>query len=95
MLVAGDFATPIPGDAVTASGSGLDPHISPDNAAIQESRVAKARGISADDLQKLIDANTDQPGLGILGDPGVNVLMLNLALDSKYPVHAAAPTTTK
>jgi K+-transporting ATPase ATPase C chain len=82
--------TPIPADAVTASGSGLDPHISPANAAIQKARIAKARGISADDVQKLIDQHTDGPDLGILGDPGVNVLMVNLALDAKYPL---APAT--
>ncbi len=84
-LVAGDFAQPIPGDAVTASGSGLDPHISPANAGIQAARVAKARGVSAEQLRQLIDEHTDRPSLGVLGEPGVNVLMLNLALDAKYP----------
>jgi K+-transporting ATPase ATPase C chain len=92
VLVAGDFAQPIPGDAVTASGSGLDPHISPDNAAIQAARVAAARGISVDKVQALIDKNTDKPGLGFLGDPGVNVLMLNLALDAAYPLPAPPAT---
>ncbi|MGA3067289.1 MAG: potassium-transporting ATPase subunit C [Tepidisphaeraceae bacterium] len=91
VVIAADFGTPIPGDAVTASGSGLDPHISPDNAAIQKARVAQARGISPDKVQELIDAHTDQPGLGFLGDPGVNVLMLNLALDAKYPMPTTQP----
>lgn len=76
---------PIPGDAVTASGSGLDPHISPANAALQKDRVAAARGIAPDDVQRLVDECIDGPDLGILGDPAVNVLKLNLALDAKYP----------
>ncbi len=84
-LVLSRFSKPIPGDAVTASGSGLDPQISPANAAIQKARVAEARGISEDVVQKLIDRHTDGPDLGVLGDPGVNVLMLNLALDSNHP----------
>jgi K+-transporting ATPase ATPase C chain len=89
-------AVPIPGDAVTASGSGLDPHISPKNAELQKARVAAARGIKPEQVQKLIDDNTDGRSLGLFGDPGVNVLMLNLALDAKYPVPAPAtqPTTT-
>ena len=73
---------PIPADAVTASGSGLDPHISIRNAEIQVARVAKARAISEDKVRALVKANTDAPDLGILGDAGVNVLTLNLALDS-------------
>jgi K+-transporting ATPase ATPase C chain len=91
-LIADDFATPIPGDAVTMSASGLDPHISPDNASLQKARVAKARGINPEQVQQLIDENTDKPNLGLLGDPGVNVLTLNTALDAKYPL-PAAPTT--
>ena len=71
----------VPADAVTRSASGLDPHISPENARLQASRVATARGQSLDRVQRLIAQHTDQPALGILGDPGVNVLMLNLALD--------------
>jgi K+-transporting ATPase ATPase C chain len=78
--------TPIPADAVTASGSGLDPHISPGNARMQMARVAKARGISDDEMQKLIDEHTDRPDLGVFGDARVNVLMLNLALDAKHPM---------
>jgi potassium-transporting ATPase KdpC subunit len=80
-LIAGDFGTLIPGDAVTASGSGLDPHISPANAALQVNRVAAARKMSPDKVQALVDKYTDGASLGILGDPGVNVLRLNLALD--------------
>ncbi|HTW95294.1 MAG TPA: K(+)-transporting ATPase subunit C [Tepidisphaeraceae bacterium] len=71
----------VPVDAVTASGSGCDPHISVANARLQAPRVAKARGMSLDQVLQLIDQNTDGPGLGFLGEPGVNVLSLNLALD--------------
>ena len=71
----------VPADAVTASGSGLDPHISPRNAELQASRVAKVRGLAAEKVQELIRENTDEPSLGFLGEPGVNVLRLNLALD--------------
>jgi len=72
---------PVPADAVTTSGSGLDPHISLHNAELQTPRVAKARAVSEEKLRELIQQNTDGPDLGILGDPGVNVLRLNLALD--------------
>jgi len=75
--------TPVPADAVTASASGLDPHISLRNAELQTPRVAKARGLSVDKVRELIRANTDDASLGILGEPGVNVLALNLALDQK------------
>ena len=77
---------PIPPDAVTASSSGLDPHISPANAEIQAARVAKARGASADQVKQLIPQFTDRADLGFLGEPRVNVLMLNIALDQKFPV---------
>ncbi len=73
---------PVPADAVTASASGLDPHISLDNAALQAPRVAKARSQTIEKMGELIKANTDPADLGILGEPGVNVLCLNLALDA-------------
>ena len=71
----------IPADAVTASGSGLDPEISPANARLQAGRVARARGWESGRVEALVREHTRGRGLGILGDPGVNVLMLNLALD--------------
>ncbi|MFA5884731.1 MAG: potassium-transporting ATPase subunit KdpC [Acidimicrobiia bacterium] len=74
----GDEAVPV--DAVTSSGSGLDPHISKANARYQARRVAEARGMSVKKVEQLIADNTDEPSLGFLGEPGVNVLTLNLAL---------------
>jgi len=75
-------ATLVPADAVTASGSGLDPHLSSRNAAIQAPRVAQARKSSADKIKRLMEDFTEGPDLGFLGEPGVNVLRLNLALDA-------------
>jgi K+-transporting ATPase ATPase C chain len=74
--------TLVPADAVTASGSGLDPHISLRNAEIQTPRVAQARNLSENKVMKLIQDFTEGPDLGFLGEPGVNVLRLNLALDA-------------
>jgi K+-transporting ATPase ATPase C chain len=75
--------TPVPGDAVTASASGLDPHISIKNALLQAKRVAKVRGLSVEVVLKKIKAHTEGRTFGILGEPRVNVLMLNLDLDAK------------
>ena len=72
----------VPADAVTASGSGLDPHISLKNAELQAARVAKARNLSVDKVKELIVTSTDKSDFNILGDAGVNVLKLNLALDT-------------
>jgi K+-transporting ATPase ATPase C chain len=75
----------VPGDAVTASGSGLDPHISPKNAALQAPRVAKERGLTLNDIKLEIAKATDHRSFGIFGEAGVNVLKLNLALDAVAP----------
>jgi K+-transporting ATPase ATPase C chain len=73
----------VPADAVTASGSGLDPHISVRNAELQAARVAKARNLSVEKVKELITASSTKPALGIFGDAGVNVLTLNLELDAQ------------
>jgi potassium-transporting ATPase KdpC subunit len=72
---------PVPADVVTSSGSGLDPHISVANAQLQAARVAKARGLPLDHIQSLITTHTDGCDLGVFGEPRINVLLLNLALD--------------
>src|SRR4029077_6211671 len=76
----------VPADAVTASGSGLDPHISIAYADLQANRVAKARGVGPDQVRELVLANQDGRVFGFLGEAKVNVLQLNIALDQKYPV---------
>ncbi|HEY4158590.1 MAG TPA: K(+)-transporting ATPase subunit C, partial [Polyangiaceae bacterium] len=86
-------AGPVPADLVTKSASGLDPHISPWAAEIQIGRIASARKISPDRVRESISAHTEGSTLGFLGEPRVNVLLVNLALDSKAPYAAPAPAS--
>lgn len=79
------YAAPLPSDIATASASGLDPHLSPASVAVQIARVAKARGATAHDLEQFVNRFVEERDLGVLGEPRVNVLRLNLALDEKYP----------
>ena len=83
-------ATAIPADAVTTSGSGLDPDVTPENARMQAARIAAARGVSVEAVQAVIDHQTGRPFLGFIGQPHVNVLAVNLALDASLPVKHAS-----
>ena len=78
-----DAQGPIPADALTASSSGLDPHISPEAAFSQVARVAGARAIPVDQLRALVASRIEEPALGFLGEPRINVLLLNRALDAR------------
>src|SRR5262245_29750444 len=80
-----DYTGPIPADLLTTSASGLDPHLSPDSAHAQAPRVAKARGVSTEQVNGIVAELTEGPDLGLLGEARVNVLKLNLELDRRFP----------
>ncbi len=84
-IAASDGSGAVPADAVTASGSGLDPHISPAYARLQAARVAEARGIDAGVVERIVESAVQAPDLGYLGQPTVNVLQLNIALSKADP----------
>ena len=81
-----DYTGPIPADLLTASGSGLDPHLSPASASVQVARISKARRVDMQPVQALIAEYTEGRALGFIGEPRVNVLALNTAMDERFPV---------
>jgi K+-transporting ATPase ATPase C chain len=90
-----DAAGPVPVELVTASGSGLDPHLSQQGAIWQVPRVAKARGVAAERIKTVVDSNVEGRTFGILGEPRVNVLLVNLALDRQFGKAAPLPVRGK
>ncbi|MCG5481853.1 MAG: potassium-transporting ATPase subunit KdpC [Ensifer alkalisoli] len=90
MIAAETGSRRVPIDLVTSSASGLDPHISPESAYLQIARIAKARGLSAQELRRMVDGHIETPLFGIFGAPAVNVLKLNLALDERAPIETDA-----
>jgi K+-transporting ATPase ATPase C chain len=83
-------SAPVPADLVTASGAGLDPHLSPAAVDVQVARVARVRGATVDAVRRIVAAHIESPTLGVLGRPRVNVLRLNLALDAAFPRRAVS-----
>jgi len=90
-----DAAASVPAELVTASASGLDPHLSPEGMLWQVPRVAKARGVAPDRIQAVVEANIEGRAFGILGEPRLNVLLVNLALDRQFGKPAALPRSSE
>jgi K+-transporting ATPase ATPase C chain len=86
-----DYTGPIPADLVTGSASGLDPHLSPDAAHVQAARIARLRGSTAEQINQIVQQFIEKPDLGVLGEPRVNVLKLNMELDRRFGKPAPLP----